>query len=251
MSMSIYDRACARIYDANWLRLSGGDVSELLLAMVEQHNAGAKRWVDLCCGGGRLLETAVEHGFEVTGVDVSDAQLALARRRVPDAEFIRSDVMNVQLSGGFDVVTCLGGSVNYFTDDSDVAALFERVRGWMAAGGLLMFDVNTPLGYEVNAFEPSGFVGDDYGAVVSIEYDNATKLANWQMTGFVREDDGFYQRVEECHELRGYEENEINRMLADAGLIGSCRDADSLEEPDEETARLIYCCQCEDVEGKK
>lgn len=64
--------------------------------------------LDLGCGNGQLLEFFKEKGLacDYTGVDFSDALLAVARRHNPDASFIQGDVnqLSTLVSDRFDFV---------------------------------------------------------------------------------------------------------------------------------------------------
>jgi SAM-dependent methyltransferase len=51
------------------------------------------RYLDFACGTGRIMELACPHFVETVGIDVSEAMLAEARRRIPTAQLIQVDVM--------------------------------------------------------------------------------------------------------------------------------------------------------------
>jgi 2-polyprenyl-3-methyl-5-hydroxy-6-metoxy-1,4-benzoquinol methylase len=86
------------------------------------------RLLDAGMGGGRLVEALDVAGWEVTGIDLSEAMVGLARRRVPRLEETLL-VAPVELlpfdEGAFDAVTALG--VLEFTEDVSVA-LVELAR---------------------------------------------------------------------------------------------------------------------------
>ena len=52
----------------------------------------SKRLLDLGCGTGEHARFLQEEGFEVTGVDASEAQLAQAREAGPGPEFVKGDL---------------------------------------------------------------------------------------------------------------------------------------------------------------
>ena len=57
------------------------------------HLPGGAKILDVGCGAGvPVTEFLVQHGFEVTGIDFSEGMLALARRNVPRAKFIKKDM---------------------------------------------------------------------------------------------------------------------------------------------------------------
>jgi SAM-dependent methyltransferase len=52
---------------------------------------GSGRCLDLGCGGGHFTTVALELGWDVVGVDVSEDQIRVARGRLPDVELVRAD----------------------------------------------------------------------------------------------------------------------------------------------------------------
>jgi trans-aconitate methyltransferase len=59
-----------------------------------------RRVLDLGCGTGVPWTRWLADRFEVVGVDISDAQLGLARRNVPGATFVRSDLSELNVPSG-------------------------------------------------------------------------------------------------------------------------------------------------------
>ena len=71
---------------------------DLALAGLPQ---GAKV-LDLGCGTGNpIAKYIIEKGLLLIGVDQSEKMLEIARRVVPEADFIHSDMINVKLADGF------------------------------------------------------------------------------------------------------------------------------------------------------
>ena len=64
------------------------------------------RYLDFACGTGRIMELAHVHFAETVGIDVSEAMLAEARRRVPRAQLVQADVMTESVDvGSFQVIS--------------------------------------------------------------------------------------------------------------------------------------------------
>ena len=93
--------------------------------------------LDLGCGAGIPMTATLAAGRTVTGVDISAAQIALARANVPSASFIQADLSNLQLSSGsFDAVVAFYSLTH--VPRAEHAALFGRIRSWLRPGGLFM-----------------------------------------------------------------------------------------------------------------
>jgi len=82
--------------------------------------------LDAGCGSGAFLRVAADHGAVVSGIDASEALLAIARERVPDADLTLGDLQRLPYAGDtFDAVT---GFCSFFFADDMVEALREARR---------------------------------------------------------------------------------------------------------------------------
>jgi SAM-dependent methyltransferase len=103
--------------------------------------------VDLGCGSGPLAAALVRAGHRVLGLDLSPAMVALARRRVPRAEFRVASLHRASLPR-CDAVVSVGECLNYAFDPRGACAsllpLFRRVHRALRPGGLLVFDLAGP-----------------------------------------------------------------------------------------------------------
>jgi len=67
---------------------------------------GVGHLLDVGCGPGRDVRFFVELGYNVTGVDLSEEMLKMARIEVPEAEFFRTNIINLKLDKQFDSIMC-------------------------------------------------------------------------------------------------------------------------------------------------
>lgn len=115
-----------------------------IVGLARRHGLRGRRAVDLACGTGRSSEPLLDLGFSLTAVDCSPAMARLAEARLgPGAHVHVADLRRLPELGPFDLATCLCDSVNYLTEEDDLAAAFAGIASLLAPGGLLAFDVNT------------------------------------------------------------------------------------------------------------
>ena len=95
--------------------------------------APSRRVLDLGCGTGEHARFLQEEGFEVTGVDASEAQLAQAREGGPGPEFVKGDLaaLGEAVSGPFGGAIALGNGLPHLFP--------EKMPRFLAGlGGLLL-----------------------------------------------------------------------------------------------------------------
>ncbi len=93
--------------------------------------------VDLGCGAGVPMTRALAAGRRVTGVDISAAQIELARANVPEATFIQADMTALELPAqSVDAVVAFYALTHVPRDDHP--ALLARILGWLRPGGLFL-----------------------------------------------------------------------------------------------------------------
>ncbi len=119
------------------------DINPLRLDYVEQQAGGlaGKRVVDVGCGGGLLSEAMAARGAEVTGIDLGEAPLAVARLHAlesgvtVDYRQVAAEDLAEEMPAAFDVVTCLEMLEHVPDPAATVAACARLVK----PGGTVVF----------------------------------------------------------------------------------------------------------------
>jgi demethylmenaquinone methyltransferase/2-methoxy-6-polyprenyl-1,4-benzoquinol methylase len=102
------------------------------------------RVLDACCGTGDLAIAARAAGGEVVGLDFAEAMLARARRKAPDLEWVRGDLLALPFpDGSFDAATIGFGIRN--VEDLE-AGLRELRRVLRPCGRLGCLEITRPRG---------------------------------------------------------------------------------------------------------
>jgi cyclopropane fatty-acyl-phospholipid synthase-like methyltransferase len=95
------------------------------------------RVLDVGCGNGVPATREIATRHSVIGVDISPAQIALARSNVPNATFHCADARGIEFpAGSFDAIVAL-----YLIDNvpcEDYPALFRTLAGWLRPGGRIL-----------------------------------------------------------------------------------------------------------------
>ncbi|HMK54185.1 MAG TPA: class I SAM-dependent methyltransferase [Methanobacteriaceae archaeon] len=125
------------IYD--WMDYSGE--SEFIKEIVPQHKLSEGiDLLDVACGTGGHIQY-LKDSFQVVGVDINSEMLEIARKKVPDVEFIQGDMRTLDFEEEFDVVVCLFSAINYNITLSELKKTFESFRKVLKPGGVLFFDL--------------------------------------------------------------------------------------------------------------
>ncbi|QNK48088.1 methyltransferase domain-containing protein [Brevibacterium sp. PAMC23299] len=219
----------------------------ILTAKLEQYGIGGRKVLDLACGTGEMTVELAQHGFEVTGVDLSDEMLLVANEKAGklglSIPLFQQNMAELEGLGQFDCVTIFCDSLNYLRDEEDIVKTFSRVHEHLKDGGLFMFDIHSLYKMEeifsdhtfaVNGEEVS-YIWDCFPGEepYSVEHD---------LSFFVRDDEsGLYDRFDELHYQRTYPVEQYKKWLEQAGFTVSEILADLEEAPlVTETERILF-----------
>jgi len=128
------------------LRTADGETSyEMLARRIKASAPEARDILDVGCGDGTLLACLAQlYGRDVRlcGIDLSAAELAHARARVPQAQLVRGDASSADMrENSYDVVT----SHLAFMAMPALRTVLQRAHRALRDGGLLAFVIEDPL----------------------------------------------------------------------------------------------------------
>src|SRR4051812_48823482 len=133
--MSVF-AAYSRYYDLLYRDKDYAAEARYVHELVQQHHPAARTMLDLGCGTGRHAQLLSQHGYALTGVDLSEEMLKVARAASPALGFVQGDVRTVRLGKTFDVVASLFHVMSYQTTNADLCAALDTIREHLAPGGL-------------------------------------------------------------------------------------------------------------------
>jgi SAM-dependent methyltransferase len=118
---------------------------DFLLKVFHRYGVRGKRILEVACGTGNHTKLLAAAGYRVTGVDVSDDMLAIARRKVGGrATFVRGEMRNLGqvVEGTYDAAICLFSAISYNLTMSDLMRTLQGLYEHTRKGGVAVFDTH-------------------------------------------------------------------------------------------------------------
>ena len=182
-----------------------------------------KKLLELACGTGIQSVRFAKAGFDVTGLDLSDEMLEIARKRAKKAgeaiEFRQGNMLDLSQAGKYDLVTCYSDSICYMADEVEVGDVFQQVYNCLNEGGVFIFDVHST--YQTDTVFPGYSYhenADEFAMVWDTYADEAPHSVVHELTFFLQDEDGRFTRYDEVHEERTYEILTYDILLEQAGF---------------------------------
>ena len=178
------------------------------------------RILDIGCGTGRHSIELTKRGYNVTGIDLSDSQLARAREKAEKQglkiDFLKYDARNLPYKNEYDLVImlCEGAFPLMETDEMNYEILKNATKSLKEHGKFIFTTLNGlfPLYHSVEEFCASA-PGEGKATYRSNTFDLMT-FRDYSITE-VEDDDGNKKELE-CNE-RYYVPSEISWLLKTLG----------------------------------
>jgi SAM-dependent methyltransferase len=200
---------------------------DLIEKIFEGSGRPVRSLLDLGCGTGRHSVGLAKRGYEIVGVDLSEAMLGRARRRAigdlaGSTTFLRGDIQTIQLDRRFDAVLSMFAVVGYQISDDAVRSTLANVRCHLEPGGLFIFDVwYGPAVIAVGPSERVKVVATDDGEIErkasgTLEPEGHLCTVKYNLT--FRRPGVPDATAFEAHRMRYFFEDELGEFLRGAGL---------------------------------
>ncbi len=173
---------------------------------------------DLGCGRGRHAIPLARRGYAVTGVDLSDKMLRLARIRSEKSgvlvEWVREDMRTFRRPGAFEACLSLFTSFGFFSDGENQKVL-DNIGQSLKPGGRLLLDLRN-AGKGLSRLDDLDETREIVSGTLrmSMRYDHATRRARAEHVLTRR--DGI--RISSAFDVRIYSGEELSGMIGNAGM---------------------------------
>lgn len=133
--------------------------TELFSKVIKEHSKiEPKTLLHLGCGAGGNDYTFKKH-FKVTGIDISEGMLEIARNYNPEVTYLYGDMRTIRLKECFDAVA-IPDSIGYMTTLEDLRKTIITSYKHLKPGGVLLIVTNIKEEFAENNFVYTGSKGD-------------------------------------------------------------------------------------------
>jgi SAM-dependent methyltransferase len=223
-----------------------------LFSLLETRGFARSRILDAGCGTGTLALAFAGRGYEVTGLDLSESMLEVARKKDPGSRvrWVRGDVTSFELSSpaAFDVITCVGDTLNHLATLDEWEQAFRGFAHRLRPGGVLYADVLTLRGLErLDHYAVTDF--PDRALLLGFIFEPESGRSTMKLTSFVPSGDrGLFERVSETVTEWGQPVDGIMDRLRRSGFDRIERLWNEAADPEEEERLTLLAVQREDVD---
>jgi SAM-dependent methyltransferase len=221
--MNVFNRY-ATYYDLLYSEKDYSGETEYVHNLIQSQCPGAQTILNLGCGSGRHDRWLADYGYFVTGIDISEPMIAVAKQATSgkeSLEYIHSDVRSVRLGKKYDAVIALFHVISYQITNEDLLDVFATAHYHLKQNGVFVFDFW--YGPGVLSDWPATRVKEIEDDSISI-----TRIAKPKMFPnenvvdvkyhiFIREKrGGNVQEIKETHRMRYLFLPEVEHLLLDA-----------------------------------
>lgn len=205
--------------------------------------------LELACGTGILSVELANQGYQVTGVDLSEDMITMAKERLlaedDKLSFKVGDMLDLKEINSYDAVTCYSDSLCYMPDENAVQRVFDGVYQTLTSEGIFIFDVHSINQIEENFSEYSyHYQTDDFAFLWESYPGDVPFSVEHFLTFFIKEKGETFTRYDELHEERTYDIATYLSCLERSGFKSVKVCADFTDEyPTDESKRWFFVCQ--------
>ena len=236
----------AKVYDLFMDNIPYEEWGAYLKGLLHENGVDDGLVLELGCGTGTMTEILAEAGYDMIGVDQSEEMLEEAARKREESGheilYLCQDMREFELYGTVRAIVCVCDSMNYILEEEEVLGILtSAARNYLDYGGLFIFDLNTEYKYKeilgeqtiAENREESSFIWENY-------FDEGEMVNEYDLTLFIRDDDGRYSKYEETHYQKAFEISEVLKAVKEAGMeLVAVYDAFT-REPVKETSDRVY-----------
>ncbi len=208
------------IQDQSWVE----DTKRQIDFLIEKLNLnGSEKILDLACGFGRHSLELARRGFSIIGVDITSDYIKyasnIAKTENLNAQFIHSDIRDINFENEFDVVLNMAdGAVGYLENEEENLEIFKIVSKALKQNGKHFMDIMN-ADYAETHF-PCKLWDDGKKSLTlsKFEWNSKTKIMLYGQLDFTYGDPLSNPVIDYGNPTRLYSLCEIKNIFADLGM---------------------------------
>lgn len=234
----------AAVYDMFMDNIPYEEWCEYLTGLLKDQGVEEGLLLDLGCGTGTLTRLLADKGYDMIGVDLADEMLEIAMEREAEEPkgilYLLQDMREFELYGTVGAIVSICDSMNYLTEYEDLVEVLRLANNYLDPGGVFIFDLNTIYKYRDTMGETTIAENREEGSFIwENYYDEEERINEYDLTLFIREEDGRYQKYEETHFQRAYDLDEVKQAVREAGMeLVAMYDAFTKDVPKPDSERV-------------
>lgn len=237
---SVYDMFMDNVPYEQW--------SGYLVSLLQEYGIEDGLVLDLGCGTGSLTEQLAKKGYDMIGVDNSSDMLEIAMDKKAasglDILYLMQDMRDFELYGTVKAVVSICDSMNYILSEDELTTVFRLVNNYLDPGGIFIFDLNTIYKYSLMGDATIAENREEGSFIWENSYYEEDRMNEYDLTLFIRQESGLYEKYEETHYQKAYELETVKQLLADAGMEYICAyDAFTREQPRDDSERIYVAAR--------
>lgn len=216
----------ASVYDLFMDNVPYEQWSGYLVSLLQEYGIEDGLILDLGCGTGSLTEQLAKKGYDMIGVDNSSDMLEIAMDKKAasglDILYLMQDMRDFELYGTVKAVVSICDSMNYILSEDELTTVFRLVNNYLDPGGIFIFDLNTIYKYSLMGDATIAENREEGSFIWENSYYEEDRMNEYDLTLFIRQESGLYEKYEETHYQKAYELETVKQLLADAGMEYIC-----------------------------
>lgn len=130
----------AEYYDLVYYKKDYKSESKKLIEIISKYKKNnGNELLEVACGTGKHLEY-FKKKFNCTGIDINKGILDIARKRFPNINFKKADMVNFKINKKFDIITCLFCSIGYVQNYKNLNKTLENFYKHLNPGGIVLIE---------------------------------------------------------------------------------------------------------------
>jgi len=137
----LFYKKLAKYYDKIYHYVDYKKHADFIIKKIDKLNASENNnLLDVACGTGSLIPFLQKAGYIVTGLDINNEMLQVAKRKNPLTSFIKGDMKKLNLNKKFGAIICFFNSILYNKNAEEMKSTLSRFYSHLDIGGILIFD---------------------------------------------------------------------------------------------------------------